>query len=704
MKQAFTRFLGAHQAFWAHDPWYRRAWLIGPQGASITVVALMLLGGGAGPPGAPWVKPPAAAPTQDPDFILCTEDAAAIPRRGAACESVIASGRITGPQLGLAHFGRALKRRSDNEVDGAIADYTEALRLNPAIYVAHHNRGLLLLEKNDLEGAERDFTRAIELAPGTIWAPGFAGRAEVRRRQGQLAAAEADVTRALELDKNNRYAQMVRDGIQADLKRRGDAAPAGPQLSAADSGLCSDEAAAPKARGEACDRVIASGRLSGGQLAGAYFGRGLMHSEANLADAAIADYSEAVRLNPDMYGAYFNRGLTYFTNNDLAAAERDFTRAIELSPGNANAGALAYRAELRRRLNRLPEAQADIGRALDINKDDAYTQSVLNRIQADLKRPTEDDTTAVRKKARASLDQRDYDAAIGGFTQLIRAGSRDFNDYQNRGIAYAAKRQADLALADFTQAVGLPGHDWQSHFKRAQILMDRRQLDDALNDLEQAVRDHAGKDPDIFWLRGLIHQEKQAYPRAIEDFDKLIELAPNYANGYLLRGRALAGEERARMESCRNRPAGDRASVGGPCSRPFMFDAALRDLRMAIAKKSDLADAHDEIGKIMMNLNRPDEAVQAFSTAIQLNQEVGAYYINRGVANNLLNKRDAALADFDQAVRLSPKVKEAWFNRGASRERQGERQQAIDDYRHALTIDRQYARAIEALKRLGAEP
>ena len=178
MKQAFIRFLGAHQAFWAHDPWYRRAWLIGPQAASIAVVALMLLGGGAGPPAAPWVKPPAPPPTQDPDFILCTDNSVAVPRRGAACEQVIAAGRITGPQLGIAYFGRALRRASNNEVDGAIADYTEALRLNPAIYVAHHNRGLLLLnDKNDLEGAERDFTRAIELAPGTKWAPGFAGRA-----------------------------------------------------------------------------------------------------------------------------------------------------------------------------------------------------------------------------------------------------------------------------------------------------------------------------------------------------------------------------------------------------------------------------------------------------------------------------------------------------------------------------------------------
>src|SRR5262249_46508149 len=153
-------------------------------------------------------------------------------------------------------------------------------------------------------------------------------------------------------DKNDRYAQMVRDGIQADLRRAGDAAAGRPQPSAADSTLCNDAAAGRKARGEACDRLIASPRLSGGQLAGAGVGGGLMHTQANLVDAAIADYSEAVRLNPGLDGAYFNRGLMYFSKEDLVGAERDFTRAIELSPGNANAAALARRAELRRRLKR----------------------------------------------------------------------------------------------------------------------------------------------------------------------------------------------------------------------------------------------------------------------------------------------------------------------------------------------------------------
>ena len=48
-------------------------------------------------------------------------------------------------------LGRA--RRDKGDYDGAIADYTEALRLNPADATAYYNRGLARTDKGDLDGA-----------------------------------------------------------------------------------------------------------------------------------------------------------------------------------------------------------------------------------------------------------------------------------------------------------------------------------------------------------------------------------------------------------------------------------------------------------------------------------------------------------------------------------------------------------------------
>lgn len=711
MKQAFVRLLGMHQAFWAYDPRYRRAWLIWPHGVSIPVLALILLAGDAMPPAAPWVKPVAPpAPTPNPEFQLCTSESADIRQRGEACDRLIASGRLSGIQLGNAYFGRGRMRATAQDIDAAIADYSEAVRLNPAGAAgSYHNRGLLLLNaKNDLASAERDFSKVIEIeASRNPRALPFAGRAEVRRRQGRLTEAQADIARAVELEKSNVFVREVRDKIEADLRLADGSGSARPEPQTPDLALCNNTSADPKTRGEACDRLIAFGRLGGNQLAEAYVGRAWMHFQANRADAAIADYSEAIRLNPAHTTAYQNRGLSYLDKNDPAAADRDFTKVIELTSANKpDARAFAARAEARRRLGRLAEAQADIARALELDKNSSYFQKVRDSIQADIKRPAEDETTTLRKRASASLDQRDYQAVIAGFTQLIRGGSREFSDYQNRGIAYQANRQPDLALADFTQAISLPGHGWQAHYRRAQILADRNQGDDAVRDLDEAIRDHAGKDADIFWLRGRIHLQKQAYGLALDDFDRLVEIAPDYADGYVLRGLTLAASERKEMESCRNRPPtqSNRMIVGGPCTRPFTFNDALGEFKTAIAKKPDLAGAHAGIGQIMFWLDRPQDAMQAYSTAIKHAPGMAGYYNERGIAYIRLNMRNLALADFNEAVRLEPNLKEAWSNRGESHEREHQRQQAIEDYRRALMIDPQFAPALEGLRRLGARP
>jgi len=49
-------------------------------------------------------------------------------------------------------------------------------------------------------------------------------------------------------------------------------------------------------------------------------------------DGAIADITEAIRLEPDNCFAYYTRGLVYRGKNEFDAAIADFTKAIQLEP------------------------------------------------------------------------------------------------------------------------------------------------------------------------------------------------------------------------------------------------------------------------------------------------------------------------------------------------------------------------------------
>jgi tetratricopeptide (TPR) repeat protein len=71
----------------------------------------------------------------------------------------------------------------------------------------------------------------------------------------------------------------------------------------------------------------------------AYFYRGnaYLHKKGNL-DKAIADYSQAIRLKPDLADAYSNRGDAYYEKGDYDKAIADCTQAIRLNSDDA----LAY--------------------------------------------------------------------------------------------------------------------------------------------------------------------------------------------------------------------------------------------------------------------------------------------------------------------------------------------------------------------------
>jgi tetratricopeptide (TPR) repeat protein len=111
---------------------------------------------------------------------------------------------------------RAADKLKKGNLDGAIADYSKAIELNPADPDAYDNRGVARLRKGDLDKAIADFNSAIELDPGRSIP--YSGRGIARMRQGDSKAAIADFNKAVELDPNNidargnRWFLLYKDG------------------------------------------------------------------------------------------------------------------------------------------------------------------------------------------------------------------------------------------------------------------------------------------------------------------------------------------------------------------------------------------------------------------------------------------------------------------------------------------------------------
>ncbi len=86
-----------------------------------------------------------------------------------------------------------------------------------------------------------------------------------------------------------------------------------------------------------CSGIIKSGRLFGkpiskGNLASVYYNRGVAYGDKGDYDRAIADYTQAIKLDPKHAYAYYNRGVAYKNLGQTNRAIQEYRRALELDP------------------------------------------------------------------------------------------------------------------------------------------------------------------------------------------------------------------------------------------------------------------------------------------------------------------------------------------------------------------------------------
>jgi len=283
------------------------------------------------------MRPPLVA------LAVCAALAAALPARGASqhdhddcnsadverniagCARVAADETESAKVRAIARVGRALALDRKGDLDGALADFTEAIRLDPDDSLALSDRGVLWREKGDIDRAIADFTAAIGRDPlprsevgGRGHVNVYANRGLAYWARGDLDHALADFDAALERDAQDLTARYQR--AQLRMARR--------DLAGAVADL---------------DEVI---RRDPGQ-ANAHYMRGAARYDLYMSVSpwidprdlagAIADFGEVIRLEPKNAAAFYARGLADSINGDHDRAVADLERAVEINPFHAAA-------------------------------------------------------------------------------------------------------------------------------------------------------------------------------------------------------------------------------------------------------------------------------------------------------------------------------------------------------------------------------
>lgn len=129
--------------------------------------------------------------------------------RARACTSLIATPNVDGDIRAEALLNRGIIKHEVKDLDGAIADFTEAIALNPEYPALYAHRGEVYEEKELLDLALADFTTVIRLVPDD--ADAYASRGDVYVQIDDRENAIKDYQMALKLEPDN---EQAREGLK----------------------------------------------------------------------------------------------------------------------------------------------------------------------------------------------------------------------------------------------------------------------------------------------------------------------------------------------------------------------------------------------------------------------------------------------------------------------------------------------------------
>jgi tetratricopeptide (TPR) repeat protein len=241
------------------------------------------------------------------------------------------------------------------------------------------------------------------------------------------------------------------------------------------------------------------------QTAGTYLDRGIMFAMRGEYDMAILDFTDAIRLNPNMAAAYILRARALFASVSIVTSVEDNFSSIDT---NNNTWSLS--AEQERIFDRAFE---DLTQAIQLDPDNA---------------------NAYVERGNVNRNMWYLSLAIEDYTQAIRRDPYNAKTYVKRGYVYSRRNDEQRAIADYTMAIRLDRNLVEAYFRRGDEYLYTGDYDLAIADFTEVIRLNPNN-ADAYKERGDAYTQKYNYSRAVEDYETVLRIDLNHPSAIGIR-------------------------------------------------------------------------------------------------------------------------------------------------------------------------
>jgi tetratricopeptide (TPR) repeat protein len=276
--------------------------------------------------------------------------------------------------------------------------------------------------------------------------------------------------------------------------------------------------------------------------------------------------------NPDNY---YQRALYYIDDKNVNKALYDIGRAIQLNGKNSDY--FVALADIYLQMNRIPNCLESLDKAEELNPENSKAQLKL---------------------AEVYLILRDYQNVFNYTKKVLDRDQINPVAFFIRGYAYMEQGDTTLAVKSFQNAADQDQNYYEAYVQLG-ILYSVKKNPLATAYLETATRIRPNK-PDAYYLLGMAYQEQEVIPKAMETYERLLVIDPDYK------------------------------------------------------------EAHYNLGYInLVYVHDFQKAIQYFDKAISLDPNYTDAYFNRGYSYELAGDNISARKDYQKALEITPNYERA---------------------------------------------
>jgi tetratricopeptide (TPR) repeat protein len=240
---------------------------------------------------------------------------------------------------------------------------------------------------------------------------------------------------------------------------------------------------------------------------------------------AIQAINKAISIAPhSIY--YTNRGSTFFALKQYDKALLDYDKAIQLNPNLASA--YMNRGSLYSVLKKYDKALADHNKAIQINSQSTILSSNIGQTNE----LSTEDAMSYYNRGIDFYVQGNYKDAIADFDNAIKINPELVEAYTNQAAAIIAQKgDLNKAQALLTKAIQLDPQHASAYLNRGIVYYELGNQKKAIDDYDKTIQLSQSIYPEVYLNRGIAYVRIGNKINAIEDIEKSIQLLQQRGRG-----------------------------------------------------------------------------------------------------------------------------------------------------------------------------